>query len=449
MSNSPLHIEKLVYGGDGLGYHHGKAVFIPLTVPGDTVLWKRVQDKKRFSRGLITRITEPSPLRIAPSCPDFGTCGGCHWQHIGYSGQTGWKQKIFSSTMARNCGIPEDKIKPLIPSPDEWYYRIRTRLRVRWTRNGVETGFFQGRSHRLVPVENCPVLDRRLNLVIEKIRAHLINRPGAPARGTRLIILEAGDSGGVRIILDAGQNRRNPGHELRHRTDELEAFTTILASSCTFPVTVMARENDGIVTAGRGRDIPPVIQPLGPGGIQLKMPPGEFSQINPAQNRTLVSLVMDAVRQSLPAPSRILDLYCGMGNFTLPLAGLCHEIHGVDASAVSIEAAKRNAGSNSIRNAEFTAMPVESFVASARKMKDWSLVLLDPPRTGAASAVKAIAHIAPRTVIYVSCDPMTLVRDMKVLLEAGYTARWSRPVDLFPHTYHIESVTVLDRSGLT
>ncbi len=149
-----------------------------------------------------------------------------------------------------------------------------------------------------------------------------------------------------------------------------------------------------------------------------------------------------AVNETLPGT--ILDLYCGMGNFTIPLAGLCRAIHGVDAAPASIDAARNNAVFNGADNASFTCMPMEKFAGRLENLGDYSLVLLDPPRIGAREVMSAITAVMPETVIYVSCDPMTLCRDLKVLLDAGYRVRWSVPVDLFPHTYHIESITVLD-----
>jgi 23S rRNA (uracil1939-C5)-methyltransferase len=211
-----------------------------------------------------------------------------------------------------------------------------------------------------------------------------------------------------------------------------------------FPVTFIVQDHSGMNVIAGDLEHPPAIHPMPGETMSLTMPPGGFSQINLDQNRTLVSLVMKAVAERTCGSGRILDLYCGMGNFTLPLASMCNEIHGVDAARASIQAAISNAASNRVCNCSFETMPVESFVRSEVNLRSYDSILLDPPRSGAMKAVRAISRTTPASVIYVSCDPMTLARDLKILLSAGYSARWSRPVDLFPHTYHIESVTVLD-----
>lgn len=447
MALQELYIEKLVYGGDGLGHQDGKAIFVPFTAPGDTVLYEPVKDKKRFCKARLHKILQKSPYRVRPECPYFTMCGGCHWQHISYREQVLWKHDIFTATLVHHCGLSVNNVKPLIPSTSCLHYRSRARLRIRWRKKQADVGFFKGRTHSVIPVEHCAVLDQRLDETLKQCRKYLFTGSNAVARGTGLIILEAGDSGGVRVILDAtSASVRKSGPSLRNNIDELRQCREMINAACTFPVTLMVKERSGVIEVGASQDMPPVIHPVSSKDIRLKLPPIGFSQINLGQNRTLVSIVMDAVRETMPRPSRILDLFCGMGNFTLPLAALCEEIHGVDSSSASIDAARLNAESNNIRNARFSASPVESFTASRRGMKEWDMVLLDPPRIGAASAVRAIADAGPPTIIYISCDPMTLSRDMKYLLEAGYSTRWSRPVDLFPHTYHIESITVLDRN---
>ena len=448
MDTSPLHIEKLVYGGDGLGHQHGKAVFVPFTAPGDKILHEPQEQKKRWCRSSLKSLLSESPFRISPECTCFTRCGGCQWQHIAYSQQVRWKHDIFASTLARHCGITEDVVGPLLPAPSCWNYRSRARLRIRWRKGGADVGFFQGRTHSVIPVKNCPVLDNRLNEVLEKCRRYLFAGPNAPARGARLMILEAGDSGGIRVILDAQRKTRVHANDSRKFRPDIRALTSACgAISFKFPVTFIVQDHSGMNVIAGDLEHPPAIHPMHRETMSLILPPGGFSQINLDQNRTLVSLVMQAAAERTCGSGRILDLYCGMGNFTLPLASMCDEIHGVDAARASINAAITNAASNRVGNCSFEAMPVETFVRSGGNLSSYDMILLDPPRSGAIQAVRAISRTAPASVIYVSCDPMTLARDLRILLAAGYITRWSRPVDLFPHTYHIESVTVLDHRG--
>lgn len=448
MKTTPLYIEKLVFGGNGLGRHDGIAVFIPYTVPGDTVHWGITARKKRFCKGRLLKIIRPSACRVPPECPCFLKCGGCQWQHVEYSEQIRWKQDIFTSALVRGCGINTYDIHAIEPAPSLWNYRSRARLKVVWREGKGAAGFFQAGSHELVPVRYCLLLNQRLNTLLESAWHHLLE-PGAARDGFSGMELEAGDYGVCRIILDFSRNIKagSPGNPAFYGK-AVRSGAEALVAACPFAVTVMARYgNDITFIAGEAPDgnaTGPIICPVAQPEIELHLPPGGFSQINAEQNRTLVSLVTRAIREKKKSAKRILDLFCGMGNFTIPLASCCDKIHGVDASEVSIRAAADNARLNHVCNATFHVSMVETYVARMKDIGGYDVVLMDPPRTGAVKAATALASAGPSTIIYVSCDPMTLARDLKVFIEAGYMVRWSVPVDLFPHTYHIESVTVLD-----
>ncbi len=445
-----LNIEKLVYGGHGLGHHEGKAVFVPFTAPGDLVHWEPVKNKRRFCMARAVRIVSRSRCRTETLCASFTLCGGCQWQHMDYSAQVFWKEDIFTSILNRQCGIDALLVRPLVPSPLQWHYRCRSRLRVRWRQGQVQLGYFQAGTHRIVPVDSCLLLDGRLNTLLEKVRGHLKDGRYASEREIKGLVLEAGDNGGVRVVLDTSFSAIRPDYrQWRRFESRFRQVAQTIASCCPFSISVWVRSVDGALRCLSGGDDDlfthaPIIHPVSDGRIRLSMPPMGFSQINLEQNRTLVALVMEAVQETEPAPLRILDLYCGMGNFTLAISTVTSEVHGVDVSSISVHAARRNARACGIDNVFFISEDVGTFLKDERDVNGYDLVLLDPPRTGAATAVKLLAHVRPHTIVYVSCDPMTLARDLKVLLSAGYAVRWSRPVDLFPQTYHIESVTVLD-----
>ncbi len=446
-----LNIEKLVYGGHGLGHHDGKAVFVPFTVPGDLVHWEPVKDRRRFCMARAVRIVSRSQFRTGPLCANFGLCGGCQWQHVDYSAQIFWKEDIFTSILRRQCSMDVYLVRPIVPSPLQWHYRCRSRLRVRRHQGQVQLGYFQAGTHKIVPVDRCLLLDSRLNTLLERVRGHLIDGRYVSGRGIKGLVLEAGDSGGVRVVLDTGfRTVRSDHRRWRRFESQYRQRAETFVSSCPFPVSVWIRSIDGVLRclSDRYDDLfihAPIIHPVSGERIQLAMPPMGFSQVNLEQNRTLVALVMEAVQETAPPPLCVLDLYCGMGNFTLAMSTVTPEVHGVDVSSVSVHAARRNARACGIDNVSFISEDVGAFLAHSRDVDRYDLVLLDPPRIGAAAAVKLLlAHVRPHTIVYVSCDPMTLARDLKVLLSAGYAVRWSRAVDLFPQTYHIESVTVLD-----
>ncbi len=443
--SAPLNIEKLVFGGSGLGFEDGRAIFVPYTAPGDRIFYKPFKKKRRFVKGRLTYVETPSDERVDPECPYFTRCGGCQWQHIGLPRQLYWKEEIFSSILVGKCGVSPERLLPVIPSPLEWNYRSRARLHVQFRKGSVLAGFFMPESHSVCTVEQCMLLDTRINTLLELASRHLFSGFELEKNGTRLeVILEAGDLGGTSIVVNSPSMRRKRKRDAKF-VDALMPGASALAEASCLPVSVSLSGDGGTVLLSANRDCPqpPIIEPER--GIYLKLPAGGFSQVNLGQNRNLVRLVKEAVGHGRANPERILDLFCGMGNFTLPLSFMCAEIVGVDYSSHSIDAARENCKENGITNASFVAGSVEGFVASRPdSIRGFDVVVLDPPRTGAKEAVKAICTAGIPLVVYVSCDPMTLARDMGFLLDAGYELRWSRPVDLFPHTYHIESVTVME-----
>lgn len=444
MKTFPLYIEKLVFGGNGLGRHDGMAVFIPSTVPGDTVRWRVAERKKRFCRGRLLGIITPSRHRVTPECPLFPTCGGCQWQHIEYPEQIRWKQDIFTSALVRGCDISIYDVKPVAPAPSLWNYRRRARLRLAWQNGKWAAGFFRAGSHEMVPVRRCPLLDHRLNVLLESAWQYLLE-PG-PVKGTvSSMELEAGDSGACRIILDCSRNIKTGTQEsLCRDRNMLRIGAEALVKACPFEVAVMVR-NGNRLTCIAGKTLAElIIMPVPCLKAGLRLPAGGFFQVNADQNRMLVSLVLHAIKEMEQPARKILDLFCGAGNFTIPLALCCHDIKGIDASEVLIHAAGVNARLNDVCNVTFNISMVDTYLAGMKDAGKYDVVLLDPPRAGALKATTELASARPSTVIYVSCDPMTLARDLKILVHAGYMVRWSMPIDMFPHTYHIESVTVLD-----
>ena len=447
---APLCVEKLVFGGSGLGFHRGKAVFVPYSVPGDIIYWETLREKRHYCFGRLKDVSVPSSSRVEPRCPHFVQCGGCQWQHISISEQLRWKQEIFESILAGKCGVARELIRPIIPSPEEWHYRSRARIQVRWQAGEPFAGFFQPESHRVCSIKQCLLLAPLVETIFELFKQHLLSGNAIKkSAGIEHVILETGDQGGSRILVcsnSTGKRREKGSKAGPAMCAEFENAAQNLVSEASFPLTIMVKHGKKTMTVAHNQKSPmmPVIHPQGENGVSLQLPPGGFSQINLAQNRTLVKLVIEAVSESNVSQYRLLDLYCGMGNFTLPLAPLCSEIMGVDYDAGAIRGAEENCRLNNIENARFLARPVEAFVQE--QQPEWDIVVLDPPRSGAMETVKAISHARVPVIVYVSCDPMTLARDVAHLLDNGYALRWSQPVDMFPQTYHIESVTVLDHT---
>ncbi len=442
-----LEIEKLVYGGSGLGFFQGKAVFLPYTAPGDRVAWHTEKEKARFILGRCREVLEPSPLRNPPRCPHFGQCGGCQWQHLSYEAQVAWKESIFREIMVRHAGFEDFSPGPPIHSPP-WQYRARTRLSIKWHETGPEVGYLRARSHSIAKIDSCFLMRPRVAKIHATCLENILNSRAARKAAFYSATIETGDTGGCRLILEC-----QPQLNSSTQKGVAKAAADSLAG-LDFATSVWIRPRNSrafrIFPDPDGKfdqRAAPAILPLNSGTLKLAVPPLGFYQVNLVQNQRLVKLLMEAIRETTPAPANILDLYCGMGNFSLPAATLAERVIGVDHAGESIEAAVENARFNAITNASFKAADVEDFVQNRKQLQGHGLVILDPPRTGAIKVARALADAAPPTIVYISCDPMTLCRDLRVLKDAGYGIRWCVPVDMFPQTFHIESITVLDRGA--
>lgn len=425
--NGLLRIDALAYGGSGVGRLDGKAVFVPLTAPGDRIRCRIVQDRKRYAEAELVEVLEPAPQRRAAPCPVFGDCGGCQWQHLPYAEQCRWKERIFAETLQRQAKIDASVLRPLVPAPDEWGYRSRVQFKCRQTEAGFVMGFYRRGSHYVIDVAFCPIADSRLNGVLALFRRWLPDSPLAHL--VPQVDMELDDEGRVRVTV----------HALGAEAAALAAYLRPLAEEAGISLFMQSGRKETLVRVCGEEDLH--ILPLGAGSLRLAYGAGGFAQVNLEQNRQLVREVRSAA--ALTGRERVLDLFCGMGNFSLPLALQAGEVVGVENYAPAIERAGFNARANALANARFRALPAEEAIRGVAAVERFDLLVLDPPRTGAYEVVRELARLRPRRIIYVSCDPPTLARDLLPLLHGGYEVVSSRPFDLFPQTYHTESVTVL------
>lgn len=425
-----LEIVSLVHGGRGIGRHDGKAVFVPLTAPGDRVNCRVVKSKRRYLEAELCEVVVPSPVRRDPPCPYFGTCGGCQWQHLPYPEQTRWKEQIFADLMVRSKVVARDRIKPIASAPDEWNYRNRVQLKCHLTTKGLVLGFYRHGSHIVVDVDKCRLVASPIQRTLDLLRKEL---PDAPCHDClSQIDVACGDDGEVRIILHVRPRGR------QQLSSWLQAFA--------------ARHQLNACLQSNHKSVPELV--YGDGNLTVKVDhpeialrygPGGFVQINSAQNRLMVATMLALL--ALNGTENVLDLFCGMGNFSLPLARRAGRVAGVEDFSSSIANARINAVTNNITNVEFYAADASSVMARYQATDDLDLVVLDPPRTGNYQAACVLLKVCPERILYVSCDPATLVRDLSPLVKGGYEVVSSQPFDLFPQTWHIESMTLLRRCG--
>ena len=422
-----LTITGLVHGGRGIGRSDGKAVFVPMTAPGDRVVCRAVRSKKGYVEAELVSLVEASAFRREPPCPYFERCGGCQWQHLAYPEQASWKEKIFAEQLLRNKIADEECLAPIVPAPDEWHYRNRVQFKCHLTEKGLVTGFYRPNSRFVVDIERCLLLSEPLQRALDLLRDEL---PGAPAPDQiPQVDVACGDDGGLRVLL----------HALPQGRGALRRWLRDFARRHQVSACLQTGRKDTIERLHGEADLPVVVdQPP----LVLNYGPGGFAQVNSAQNRRMIAEMLAIL--DLQGDETVLDLFCGMGNFSLPIARRAAQVTGVEEYPPAVASAQRNAAANGLHNPLFCA--ADAATALARRDRGaWDLVVLDPPRSGSYQTSRELLRSMPRRILYVSCDPATLVRDLKPLVHGGYRVRSARAFDVFPQTWHIESMTLLER----
>ncbi len=393
-----------LYGGYVLSRADG-VVFLKGAIPGEKVEAEITEKKRDYSLALVREVHEPSPHRVEPRCPAFGLCGGCHYQHVSYAGQLQMKEAVLRDLLKR-IGKIETPIDATIESAP-WHYRKRVRFKV--SRAG-KLGFYRPLSHDVVEVEHCYLIDRSLNLILERI-----NSTGLP-EGVKELLIQSGDLVVARVYGE------------KYVRSEVEK---VLAGS---GITGVLFDHEGGEEVRSCLDL---------NGKYYCVTPGAFFQSNWELNRRVVSMISNDI--SNIAPGRVVDFYAGGGNFSIPISEATGEVVAVEQSELSYGDAIYNMEINGIDNVKYIQSPVEK--AKLRGRVD--AVILDPPRTGISRPLlEKIGKILPQWIYYVSCNPSTLARDLGRLSDM-YEIESIRLIDMFPQTYHIESFAKLRRKEET
>ncbi len=420
-----IEIEKMVYGGKGMGRAEGKVVFVPFTAPGERVEVEVVREKKDYAEASLKRIETPSPRRRNPFCPLYGECGGCQYQHFAYEEQLKLKEEAVKEALHRLSRKASFEILPIIPSPMDRGYRIRAQMKT-----GVRTGkrilgFYAWRTHQVVEVQDCPLLHPLANRILSGLNRYLHGKKDIPLEGADFQV-SPDESQGVLSLRVEGP----------------------WGAQCLEEIGQQIPEIKGIVVEGKEGASwgDPRLWYKGPeiGGRRLLLQAGgkSFVQVNPDQNRNLIGKVLEWA--DLKREEKGIDLFCGSGNLTLPLSLRGGKVWGVDQDGEAIDSARENARRNLIGNCAFWPGTAEEGIGKiGRETGSVDLVVLDPPRVGAHSALNPIASLHPRKILYVSCEPPTLARDLARLVSLGYNLKRIQPLDMFPQTYHIEVIAEL------
>jgi 23S rRNA (uracil1939-C5)-methyltransferase len=429
-------IDKLAFGGNGVCRIDGKVCFVPFGCPGDEVRLAVTSEKRSYLLARIVDLISPSPLRTTPPCPLFGTCGGCSWQHIAYDQQLEAKQHILAETMWRGARVGEEYVTATQPSPLQYGYRSRVQFKLHGSGNNLKIGFFRTGSHTVDDVgQGCPVALPKINEVLGSLRKVLETFPDA--RSIPKISIDCAEQGVIAVVTYSGRDTASVTSFFQKHREELLPLTGLFLQSDRKTTPQKVYGDDELTYSL------PALAP-GAGSCLLSYQAGGFAQINREQNRTLLAIVKRLA--AFQGTEQVLDLYCGNGNFSLPVAGLVSRVTGIEEFAGSIAAAQENCRKNGIANADFICADA---AGATRRLADggrrFDTIILDPPRSGAAEAVPEICRLNPAHIIYISCDPSTLARDCGMLAGSGYSVKECVPVDMFPQTYHIESVTLLKK----
>ncbi len=430
-------IEKLVFQGDGLGrLADGRVIFVPYVAPADDVEVEITEARQDFLRGEIRRLLTPSPIRTAAPCPYFGTCGGCQWQHLSSAEQPHWKAEVLKELLLRVGKLSEAAVAAPVASVGAWEYRMRAQFKVT-VREKARIGFHQRATNRVVDIERCPILDLRLNTILHSLRAMRHPTLTQLFPGLREVWVAGGSGTGEALIsLFARTRDRATLRLLYHRVRaEVPGLQGV------------------VLLEGDSRQQPRVVDRHGPGAIMAQVGPHRFRIDGTAffQVSGLAAEALTALVLQLGAPSardRILDLYCGVGTFTVPLASRAREVVGVEAHPGAAGDAAFNLRSNGCPRGRIVQGQVEQALPALLQEGHWDLAVLDPPRQGCSRrTLDALIGAGVPRLLYVSCDPSTLARDLGILAQAGYRCLALHPVDLFPQTFHLEAVALLTRGS--
>ena len=428
-----LKIEKLVYGGDGLArlpadeHGTGKTVFVPFSIEGEQVEAQIIERKPGFARARLERVIDPSPDRVEPGCPYFSKCGGCQYQHANYARQLKIKSAILLETLKRTAKI-ELPCDLRIHSSSGWNYRNRTRLKVQ-TAPEFALGYYKFRSHEFLPIEKCPISSPLINRAIAEIWA--VGRAGAIPAEIREIELFADHADGrllVEVYCDP-QTAKTGGQTIADTVGQtlsnaigVTAFEQPPANQFIEPKPLANFGESALVYETKS--------------ARFRVSAGAFFQVNRFLIDGLVEIVTGSVSGKLA-----LDLYAGVGLFSTVLARSFAQVIAVESSQTSLADLRHNAPSE-VKAVLATA---EQYLGQVAGMRP-DLIVVDPPRVGLGeSVVRSLAKLEAPKITYVSCDPSTLARDLRLMTGLGYRITDAHLVDLFPQTFHIESVFLLAR----
>ncbi|MDF3054426.1 MAG: rRNA methyltransferase [Gammaproteobacteria bacterium] len=441
LSKEPIqaNVTALSHEGRGIAHIDSKAVFIRNALPNESVTFTYLKKHRQYAEGIMTEVLTPSENRVIPKCKHFGICGGCNLQHLAHEAQIAHKQQVLLEQLKHIAKvIPEHILPPLTAAT--WGYRHKARLGAKYVqvKEKMFVGFREVDGRFLAEIDHCPVLHPAVG---EKINAlKMLIQSLSIYQHVPQVEVAVGEHG-------LNTTDSHVAMILRHLaplTDQDTATLCEFAKTENIKLYLQPSNADSIhrIWPQDGDDFLHYYLP--DHQIDMRFEASDFTQINPFINRQMINLALDLL--ALEPADRVLDLFCGLGNFTLPIARKCEAVIGVEGAPDLVKRAQANAIHNHIANATFYAADLTKDLTQHEWAKNiFDKVLLDPPRTGALETIAHLSALKAKRIVYVSCNPATLARDASVLCQKGYILSSAGIMDMFPHTGHVESIAVFVR----
>ena len=430
-----LKVEKLIYGGWGLARCYeseglsAQVILIPDVLPGEEVKARLTARRKGYAKAELIEVLTPSPHRCHPPCPVFGTCGGCHLQHMNHTAQLADKQTMLQETLQRMGQISASPL-PMIAAPEPYHYRHRVQFKLLQQGHSLKMGFYQRETHELVTIEGCPILHSEIERALKILQESIQDGLPFMRHPTEMHLQYSAHTGQFLIVFYA---------EGVMPAGLTEFYTNLKAH---LPLAGMVAYSQNQRREVRGQ--PFLLYHLK--GMTFRISDQSFAQPNWSMNQIITDQILAYAQ--LKGDETVLELYSGMGNFSLFLAQQARRVISLESSPQAMKDAEYNVRLNQVSHLELHHCHVQKGLTQLLKNPPTlSLVLLDPPRQGAGQSIlKQICSLQPTRILYLSCDPTTLTRDLKSLLLQGYHLRRIQPFDLLPQTYHLEVLAELQKA---
>ncbi|MEK4520779.1 23S rRNA (uracil(1939)-C(5))-methyltransferase RlmD [Psychrobacillus sp. FSL W7-1493] len=439
-----VYIEDLTHDGSGVAKVDGYPLFIHGGLPDEKAEVRVVKTLKNYGFAKLLHIVEPSPFRVEAPCPVFYECGGCQLQHINYEGQLKWKEKMVRNVMQR-LGKIDAPVLPVKGMDNPWEYRNKSQIPFGLVDGKVIAGFYQAKSHRIADTPTCLIQSDEADRLMRAFKENALkldlvpyNEDTKKGQLRHLVVRKGKATGEVMVVLVTKHPKLSKKEEIIELIKEVEPKVTSIMQNVNSKNTNVIFGDQTNLLWGK-----PTIEDL-IGDVRFEISARSFYQVNPEQTEVLYQQALDYAQ--LSGGETVIDAYCGIGTISLFLAQKAKQVLGVEIVPQAIEDAKRNAELNGFTNTYFEAGPAEEVIPRWYKEgKTADVLVVDPPRKGCDEALlTTIIEQRPKRVVYVSCNPATLARDLRILEDGGYKTQEIQPVDMFPQTTHCEAVAWLE-----